>query len=292
MQAKGWTLLRSLLNKFGHRLSPESFREVFLSDLPEEEAQKILHLDVSNNQPDLIIKHQEKMLQTVHYSWLLHAIEAMPLFLRSHMVGLLSEKTRSRISEKLNIEPKSGSYIRPVRNMILGTFLKYFDSTEVLPRELLAVTPLTPLLSLSKEDFVILIDLLGIHDLAEEMRGIVDQKKIKAVYQCLKPHQHRHLYLCLHQQEKVTSAPLELAGWNGNCNTLQKKLHVRGLIRLSKALSGHNPDFIWHVERILDCGRASVLRQHIHDEAIPKVTPALQQQVLQTLNYLNGKSEK
>lgn len=292
MQTKGWILLTCFLNKFGHRLNSEEFKTTFLQDIAEEEAQSILNLPAESNQPELVLEQPERILQSIHYSWLTTVVKAIPEFIQPLALGLLPEKTKNRLSEKLSIIPKEGSFLRPIRMKILSYIYNELDAKEVMPKEFLPNSPLKPLLDVEKEELVMLIDLLGIHDLAEEMRSIVDRKLIKAVYCCLKPHQLRHLYICLHQQEKVVAAPLDLTGWTGNCTTLQKRLHVRGITRLAKALSGQHHDFIWYIKHALDVGRAGVLMQHLAEETIPRVTPALQQQVLQNLKYITSESKK
>jgi hypothetical protein len=289
MQTKGWAFLQSLLNKFGHQLSSDAFQEMFLSDMSGEEARNVMSLEVTSNRPETVLQLPVVFLEAIHYSWLIPALKELPPFFQKRVLDLIPAPKQQRISESLGIKPTGGRYIKPVEKMLAATFYQKMGAIDVLPKEFLPDSSLKPLLDLSKDELVRLIDLLGIHDLAEEMRGIVDQKVIKLIYGCLSRHQHRHLYLCLHQQEKVTSPPLNLSGWNGNCKTLQRKLHVRGIIRLAKALSGQHHDFIWHITHKLDTGRAKVLREYIQNEAIPKVTAALQQQAIQTINYLDGK---
>ena len=159
----------------------------------------------------------------------------------------------------------------------------------LLPKTFLPKNELSVLTRISKDELVRMIDLLGIYDLTDETRTILDNKQIKAIYKCLTPTQRKFSNYCLHQREKIASSRLNLSNWNGDSDELQRRIHLRGIARLGKALSGQDEQLIWYIVHTLDTGRGHLLQKNIEKEAVPKVTPALSQQVLQTLNHLQKK---
>ncbi|NDE82989.1 MAG: hypothetical protein EB051_05195, partial [Chlamydiia bacterium] len=58
-------------------------------------------------------------------------------------------------------------------------------SEHIIPLDLLPHSPLNSLLELSHEKIQQLIEYLGIHDLAVEMKQIIDTVKIKKIHACL-----------------------------------------------------------------------------------------------------------
>jgi hypothetical protein len=162
----------------------------------------------------------------------------------------------------------------------------------VMTLEYLPQSTLSVLASWTKFELVELIEFLGLHDLAEELRQVVDQKSLKNVYACLTPKEQKYLRFCMHHKSKLAPPSLGLDRWSGDCGKLKTALQSRGLIRLGKALSGEHPDFMWHLTHILDSGRGKALMKYYSKEPVGGVTALLAQQVLNLMNMLKKKSEE
>lgn len=282
MQAKGWIMMRVLLNRF-HKGSPESA----LNILSQDEVKTIMGLKFNSEDFKPMLAKTEAQLSKIHYSWLLPAIEKLPPNVRSIVVGALAKAQVIGLSKQFS--PKDTSPISPlVKDFLLNSIYRYVQDPNVMPLEYLPQGPLNRLFDFEKQELVELIDFLGLYDLAIEIRSIVDKKILQQVYNCMTPKKQQFLRICLHQKEKITTPRLELEGWHGDCKKLNALLHKRGLLRLGKALAGQHPDFLWHFTRILDTGRGAIISKYYQKEAIPNVTTALTQQVINVMNSLKG----
>lgn len=291
MQTKGWTLLRILLSKYREDLSDISFQEAFLSDLPEQEAKEVLAVKSPGPQIEAILNFPSDLIKDVHYSWVAETVMKIPPALQSQVVSLFNPQQADRLTQLIGTKPFIQNLSAPVRAYLLKVFFDKFDTGNLLPKAFLPKSELSILAKIPKNDLVELIDLLGIYDLTDESKTILDNKRIKAIHRCLTIPQRKFYAYCLHQREKVASTRLNLSSWNGDCAELQRKIHIRGIARLGKALSGQNPQLIWYIVHSLDTGRGHLLQKHVEKEAVLKITPALAQQVLQTLNHLKNKSK-
>lgn len=291
METKGWTLLRILLSRSNDDLTDLAFQEAFLDDLPEEDALEILTIKSPGPHINSILEFPWDLLKTMHYSWLAACISSIPKGLQPHAISLFEPKQAKRLLQTLNLDPFEKSLSEPVKEFLISIIFQKLDTSTILPKAFLPSSQLRFLADLSKDDLVRLIDLLGIYDLVEETRMILDNKKIKSINRCLTAEQQRFSIFCLHQREKVASSRFDLSNWNGDCDELQKKIHLRGIARLGKALSGQSPQLIWYIIHTLDIGRGKILQKHVEKDAILKITPALSQQVLHTYNHLQQKSK-
>lgn len=285
MEAKSWIMLRVLLNRFHQAAS-----EATLRCLPREEAQAILRLDVSGNNPSLILANPLEKIQKIHYSWLIPAIESLPKTLHSTLLEALPPNSAAKLESLLKpakpTHATGKALASPIRTFLLNSILSHLPHNEALPLSLLPQTVLTPLAEWNKNDLIELIDFLGLYDLAEEMRQIIDQKRLKQLYICLSKKKRPFLHTCLRQKEKISSPRLDLGTWTGDCRKLDQLLHRRGLLRLGKALCGQHPDLIWHLIHLLDTGRGKLIEKYYSPAVVTGVTPVLVQQVVSVMNFL------
>jgi hypothetical protein len=285
MQAKKWVMLRVLLNRY-HPGAAQGF----LKGIPQQNMQAILGLDIDSQEPAAAFISPEDKIKKIHYSWLYPSLKKMPMELQPLILKLLPQHHAARLSKLLNVAIPAVEPAGSGKNFLLNLFSQQIPDEEVLPIAYLPPTPFTPLLSFSKHDLVELIDLLGIFDLGEEIRYVVDKNTLKNLYGCLGPKKQQFLRICLHQKEKVIAPRLKLEKWHGACDQLLLQLHQRGLVRLSKALCGQNPSFMWHLTHTLDSGRGKIISKNFKTEEIPGITRALTLQVINTINFLTKKS--
>lgn len=284
METPGWIMMRVLMNRF-HGGTPEAF----LKNMPQENVQMVLSQDIHVDDPTPALIQPQQIIEKIHYSWMPPAIEQFPgamqdLLIQAlppqHSVGIQKMMKKSLYGPKLSL---------PIRIFLMNLLYKKLSPSAVLPVKFLPISNLSILADTTKSELVRIIDFLGIQDLAEAIRFIVDKKKLKSVYNWLTPLKQNYLKVCLHQKDKLPIPKLDLEHWDGNYEKLDMLLHRRGLIRFAKALSGQHPDLFWHIIHILDIGRGSILNKHYTKESIPGVTPALTQQLFGLLNFLKTK---
>lgn len=286
MQTRSRALLRVLLNRYHQK-----GKEAIVRALPDEEAKAILSEDIPSDNPKLLLAPYESVISRIHYSWLHPAILHIPKSLRKPLFSALSEEKKNKLKQWFPEASEASHNVLspPVKAYLLQILYKNIEHSDILPIAYLPQTPLTPLASWSKPQIVELIAFLGIHDLAPEVRQIISNEKLLKLTPCLNPKQKQYLRICLHQQERLVTPPLDLDKWNGDIKTLTTKLHRRGILRLGKALSGQHEDLFWHIAHTLDTGRGRALLQYYSHMAIPGITSVLVQQVGNLMTFLQTK---
>ncbi len=283
MKTKSAILLKVLLNRY-EKGSPE----IALKWLPEEMIKNVSQIPVAANNPLPLFEEPKKALFRMHYSWLLPYIQKLPKGILLPVISSLSDMQSSRLKKILKLDSENALPLAPMAKNYIAYAIAHAIKgvTEVLPMEYLPETPFNALGLWSKNELVELIEFLGIHDLSNEMKRIVDKKILKNAYNCLSAKEQQYLKICMHLKEKVATPGLGLEKWKGEAGKLKSVLQARGLIRLGKALSGSHPDLIWHLMHILDTGRGTALSKYCSTKALPGITAALSQQAANLMNFL------
>lgn len=287
MQSKDWLIFRILLNKY-HSNS----RDLFLKNMPKDEAAKVLDQNFTSIDVERLLIQPEFLLDKIHYSWFLEPFKRLPQGLQSATLASLPEMHAEGISKYLKIPLKKMQISAPFKRFLINTLYTQFEKKEILPNEFLPENPLSPLLGYPKQKLVAIIDYLGLYDLAEEIRHIVEKNLLKNIYACLSLKKQQFLKNILNQKEKLSAPRLELDYDSVERQNLETILHKRGLIRMSQALSGKHKDFVWHIVHLLDSGRGNVISSYYSQEEIPVVSNALTNQVIHVINFLNKTSQK
>lgn len=285
LESKDRLIFRILLNQFHGSKS-----DLFLKNVPTEFSKKILEETLPATNALLLLKQSNELVNEVHYSWLLEAFKKFPDRLKGPLLSVLPTEIANGISKTFNIPIENLSLAPSMKRFLINDFFKKFERMEILPLEFLEPNPLSCLSEFTKTELVRIIDYLGIYDLAEEVRHIIEKNLIKTLYAAIPEKKLHFLKTCLNQKEKLVTPRLDLTQWNLKKDSLEKLLHKRGLIRLSHALSGQSKDFVWHLIHKLDIGRGKIIEAHYSEEEIPLVSKALCQQVMNVINFLNKKS--
>jgi len=288
MQTKSAIMMRVLLNGF-HQGSFESF----LSCLPGTEAQEVLAQQIDSGDPLPALAQPLEKLTRIHYSWLVPLVEKLPADVREVMVKALPEPHQTKVAQALKLELKAEPLADLVQIYLVDElYQRLKGAPEVLPPDYLPRTAISGLTEWKKDELLDLIDLLGLHDLTEEIRQVVDKKKLQSIYSCLNKRELQYLQHNLLRKEKIATPSLGLDRWNGDCKKLKSVMHSRGLVRLGKALSGEHPDILWHIMHALDQGRGEALQKVYSKKPLPGVTGPLSQQVQGIINILKKKSDE
>jgi hypothetical protein len=284
MQAKSWILLKVLINHF-HAGDEDSL----LEGMNQEDQQMVLsqHLQSSDIAPAII--SQREKFSKIHYSWLAPRVSSLPIDKASLFLSIFPEPGATKLKETLKNNVPSLNVTPSIQNFLFNLVAPLLKMDDVKPIEYLPESSLTPLAKLKKSELVDLIDFLGIYDLADEVKRIVDRNKLKQIYETLTPKKHDFLRECMHLREKLVTPKLNLDIWDGNHEKLNKILYQRGIVRLGYALSGQPPDFVWHIVHTLDSGRGSNLLKSCSKEQISGVTATVTLQVLNVIKFFKDK---
>ena len=207
---------------------------------------------------------KKELLHRVHPSWLIPflrnaAENELKLFLTC-----LSEQQIQKAKKGLlfssNLPLTSPLGKEYLERLLLEQVLP--QDMDLLPIECLPDSSMNRLLSLSEEQIHLVCDFLGLHDLAIEIRQIIDTVKLKKIHSVLSKEQEAYLKNLLQKKESVVFKRMELSKWNGSAETLLSTLRHRGINRLAKALFPEDASLTWHIAHQIDMEEASILRGH------------------------------
>lgn len=202
---------------------------------------------------------EESLLKRVHYSWLAPPFRSFAENEARLFLSALSSEQAKGLKKQLlftNELPELNPVATPFLRKILW---KTISDEELLPQECLPSSPLNQLLEIKVSELLLLIDFLGLHDLAPQVKQIIDTTKLKQVYAALTPSELSLLKTLLHRKEPLSFKRMELSKWDGKKDSLRSLLHQRGINRLAKALYQNEKSLLWYTSHRLDIERGELL---------------------------------
>jgi len=237
--------------------------------------------------PSLMVR---KVLAKVHYTWL------FPLFLEWEkktyplMFALLSKTQAAGLARLLNVPLQIGVVSRAVKQLLNRYLAEKLGAGTLLPIEYLPLSPLNGLLTLTKPQLLQTIHLLGIFDLALEMKRVVDKELLDRVYQSLSPLESAYLKLCLRRSQPVHSqSKADLLSCIDDKKVFTSRLHKLGLSRFAMGLATENENLRWYLLHRLDRGRGQEIANRI-DQA--KEVVSLKEYKVQLIDAMTAVMEQ
>lgn len=228
--------------------------------------------------PSLFTKNE--WMEEIHYSWLLPKLKLLPAATQALLIQSFPKEQRKRLKEKLKTPEPTAKVSEFLQNFLVSSLKNQIFPESSPPLYEVPFSEMKELLRLTKGQLVHLIDLLGIHDLASDLRQIVDRNLLAKVHAALTQEHLHFLHYCLKQPLKWIPPKLNIISWDGDAQTLNLILHQRGLIRLGKALGDEHPTLQWHICHRLDTGRSSILMKVFAGKQDPAIIPYFKAQVL------------
>ena len=281
-------------------LSTRIILHAYLEKCPSEERRQLAHyLEPTERQAVLSVpktygdplKSQEDpahLLNWIHASWISPFLRTMAekeigLFLAS-----LSHERAATVGKDLLFSGPLPVLSPLGKTFLQSTLVRYLTAEvdDLLPRECLPESPLNDLLTLSTDTMVEFLDLLGLHDLAVEVKQIIDKQKLAKIYDILSENQHHYLKILLQSPEPVAFTPIGLFNWNGDKEKLKMLIQQRGANRLAKALYGQDVSLNWYVLHRFNVEKALLIRKLSTTLDNPRASQLLIQQVIELINYI------
>ena len=239
---------------------PQEIQERLVQFLPQSQRERLLELPSFSEPPQIESEHT---LDRVHWSWFVPMLRAYSPHEVSFFLASIDPRAALALSAEIpckmpkeKLEGFNRDYFREVLlNHLLGSHHK------LLPIAFLPPTPLNRLLHLTKPSLLELVDLLAIHDLAAEIRQIVETKILKKLYSFLTDGQRESLKAIASKVEPPLLPKMGLDRWDATKASLQAILHKRGLVRLGLSLSKQSSSLVWYLSHQLDIGRGSALQK-------------------------------
>ncbi|EPP34874.1 hypothetical protein CP10139811_0658 [Chlamydia ibidis] len=204
-------------------------------------------------------------LATIHPSWISLAMKSFPEQAQSQILAWLPS---SLIQELSPLLPKIAIASKRCSNFgafyLLDMLSSKIRPPGIIEEIFLPASPLNGLLYYSATTKMTLINCLGLHTLAKELKNVVDKVVIERVHKLLTPTEKLFLAYCQSHPIKHLEPTTFLLSWEAD-DELRNFLHREGLKLLAMALAKEDASFLWYFLRRLDVGRA-----YIFEEALRK----------------------
>ncbi|MBS0627791.1 MAG: hypothetical protein JSS09_06225 [Verrucomicrobia bacterium] len=249
-----WIVCKAFIDK-----KAKETKETLLSFLSPKQKKELLTSPSPASDLTLGFDQIKYLLEWSHYSWFAPFLRTLSENEISFFLSVLPEKTAQHLREYLLF-----SFPLPSLSLTIKSFIQrklaevlLIENPNLVPIEILPTSPLHCLLTLTSSEISWLVDFLGLHDLAIEMRLIIDTVKIKKIHSVLSKEKIFFLSLLTNRQEPQLFKPMNLNAWNGNPEDLPGLLHKRGMNRLINALSLEDPNFVDYIKLRMSNDHAS-----------------------------------
>lgn len=281
MNDQSWKWLNVLINRY-HAHDPEALLRL----LPEgeEELAKKHHVDSTEISPVSIQPHN--FLDRMHYSWMLSPLQSLEKATRPIYLSVLLPGQRAKLAEKLGIEAAELKYPSLIADLIRYSFFKKLAKKALQPPVFIETNELSALLYYSKKSLMEVISFLGIRDLAPEFKASIDQKLKDKVFRLMTEEQRKYLMRVISEKQLRSNQQGLLAAASMRKENFQKIIHRHGIAFLGSALAGLPEDFLWYFTRVLDVGRAKLLKQYYSKDVplAPERLAELRREVIHLAN--------
>ncbi len=225
-----------------------------------------------------VVLSPQDQLDGIHYSWVAERLQDEPKPLQALFLASLPEATARSLAEWL---PRPDLPLsEPIQSFLLIGLIRRLFPHSVLPTPCIPSSPLKPLLGFPKKNLVRLVGLLGLHDLALELRQTLDKEAILTIQQLLTPMQKEVLERCMRGQDILPASAYGLSKWGAGSRELTHIAQKQGLARLGKALANEERSLLWHVAHKLDTGRGKLIIHYGTQEVSPTISKRLTGQIV------------
>lgn len=259
---------------------PPNQKEALLSYLPPEEALKVKSLGASLGKPEKGFELPDELLAHVHFSWLAPILRALSETEIRLFLSTLNETQIKGLKQQLLFSNQLPTLSPFALTYLKTTLFEEIAPPDLIPPTCLPANKLNALLEFKPPQLQLLIDLLSMHDLAVEIRHIIDTVKLKKIYSLISSSQQSYLKTLSHKKEPVSFKKIGLNHWNGDTEALQSILNQRGINRLAKALYGSHPSLIWYITHRLDIEKGQLMQRLCTPLDHPKAATILADQII------------
>jgi hypothetical protein len=281
MRDSSLRLFSALISDFDRSKKTQLLSFLSLQDKERyQELPKVKSIDLSTFSLSSRMRH-------VHYSWFIPTLKAYAkhdclLFLAA-LGPAYAKSLAKHLETKENPSQISTSAASYLKNLLYSSLL---DDKDLLPESLLPPSDLNFLATFSQKKLLYLIEGLAMFDLMQEMKHIVDPKKLKAIQNALSDEQKEFLKKFSHISSISFYTKMGLDRWDGDRKVLLSLLHRRGIKLLASVLTNEHGDLIWYVSHHLDIGRGGGLLRLIEKKMTSNKRAAIMQVVVQIAKSL------
>ncbi len=288
MKQTSWIVLRYLIEHASPEAQPD------LSHYISEQARVALGAVYSTDQsPWRAIPSLGNQLRFIHYSWFIPFLHPFGPSDKECFISALDRRTQQKLSSYFQLASSLPALSPIAARFFHARLFSWVTAScdELTPRTLLPSHPLNLLLDLTKTELQQVANLLGLRDLASEIKYIIRKHQVTTIQAALTQREKEVLKTLLVHPPRPIFPSLHLDKWDGDETSLKNILHHRGLNRLSKALFGCHPALLWHLSHQLDTGRAKIIHRFCTDVKQDSLKEMLINQALAAVSTLRNHHE-
>jgi hypothetical protein len=234
------------------------------------------------------ISSSKETIDLIHFSWFapfLRSLSETDIRLFLSVLSLSQVEGLRRSLRFTNHLPHPNSHaLTFLRKRLLQQLIE--ENEEILPKDCLPLSPLNPLAEMDHATLAIFIHYFGLHDLAFEMRQIIETARLKRIFQSLPQKSHEYLNFLLSQKEPFLLQRMTLQNWDGKKETLMAQIDKSGILRLGKILYDQDLSLIWYVVHHLEVSIASLVQKFCTPMESSKAKQALMEQAIKILSFI------
>ena len=228
----------------------------------------------------------EDEISHVHFSWLTPFLRTLTENELKLFLGSLPPEQTKQLKGALLFTNSIPAPPPLLEEFLKETLFSIIADKDLLPKSYLPESQLNALLELNLSELKTLIDLLSMHDLAVEIRQIIETSKLNAIHALLSKAQREFLKTRLHKKEPVSFKKMGLAYWEGDPDVLSNLLVQRGINRLAKALFPEHRSLLWYVAHRLESDKGALLVKLCSAVDHPKAASLLAEEVIHLLDSI------
>lgn len=282
---------REILQRILYQKHPNHFDD-YLNHFEESERSALSNLEKIDTPLDIHSDTLADSFKEVHYSWFIPQLEKLPSHAASACLNLFSTKTQNKLKTHLDIKSPKHKCSPFLEKFLVQYLMKQIGFDQMPPKSFLPPAESLELLKLTKDQMVHLICYLGLYELANISKKVLDKEVFKQIDELLSPSQKKIFELAKKTSEPRSSSTTSIKKHLLDHKTFTVFLEQKGLLRLSKSFALEHCYFIWHFAHKLDSGRGQELLFKVR-QALPNTfTSYYHKELLELLQNFKIKEPK
>lgn len=278
---------REVLHRLLTHYHPHDFEE-FFKFFEEPERIQLSKMKVETSPLDLKFDDRFLIFERIHYSWFLDILKKLPQRIVDNCHSIFSDQQIKGLS-KLNCFKTPHKIKDPHLTIFYRDyFLNAIGHTTLPPISILPLTSSIRFLNFSKKRLVKIILHLGILELANLSKKIVDQKVLSQIETLLTQPEKKIFQMGKKTTEPRASTLRDFDQYLKNKKTFTHFLEIKGIERFAMGIVLDHPYFVWHIAHILDRGRGQELLIRARRYLPNPYTPFFNKQLMEISDAVRG----
>jgi hypothetical protein len=246
-----------------------------IENLPEEMKERFQNLPDKAEKPfEKFFISPKDVLDALHSSWHEELVPFVAEELRPLMRRVLLEKEESAL-----------------RSFLLSYLVNKWPDKDLPDVKEAKETPLSFLLDSDEGTVAQLQELIVVHDIVDEVRQVVDRRRLQQILQKLSLLQQKYLRSQLHRSTRPTGPNLGLVGLlKQEPQKASEMLQRRGEERFACALKGEPAVFLWYFFHRMDRHAALKLQTAMEMEASTVERAQAKKHLVEAFRFLQARS--